>query len=211
MMKPRQLMITALLLASATPALQAGPNFSINAGGPPGPSGAYGSITYSGPNDFSGTLGALGNPGILGYNTPLNSGNVFNGYYLTFEDMIGPGHFQLQGGDGSAAIAGTFTGGTLSSTGGTLDFTGFLSSSAAAFFGINPYAEMVGTFTLQLQQAEFPGPGGPDRGEAQLAFAPDGILVVPEPASAILLGLGFIATMAFALRSHPGAIPGKSS
>jgi PEP-CTERM motif len=197
-MRSRHLMSAILFVAFATPALLAGPTFGISAGPPPGQGGEFGSVNYNGPNNFSGELGSLSSPpGLYGFDTPLNSGQPFGGYDFLFGASGTPGGYFLS----TDYFSGRVTGGTVGDTGGTLDFTGLLSTQAAEFYGINPLAEMVGTFTIGIGLANFPGDSGQlYGGEIEADLAPNGV-IVPEPASIAMVGIGLLAVVAYGRRA----------
>jgi PEP-CTERM motif len=196
-MRLRHLMTAVLILSFATPALQAGPTFEIDGGPPPGPGRGAGDLFYEGPNQVGGQI-LLTAGGFYGFDTPMNSGKVFNadtqGIFLEI-------HPYLDGNFGSFNTGGSFSGVILDSdvgpTGGIALIEGTISPAFAAFFGVDPSVKYGGTLQLELNPAT-PGSPGNYQGTADFTFGPG---VVPEPASIAMMGMGLVAVAAYGRRA----------
>jgi PEP-CTERM motif len=203
-MRPRHLMTAILFVAFAAPALQAGPIFTILAGAPPGQGGEFGNLDYEGPNQVRGPLVPIRPSGIIGTNTPLNSGNFFeeDSFFLSVNPKSG-GNFGFVFIDSNQRdFTGVILDADIGPTGGTALVEGTIGPQLAEFFGVDPSVEYGGTLQLTLAPPPMPGGIGNTQGTADFTFA------IPEPSSLILMGSGMLAVMAYGRRLSRPCKPG---
>jgi hypothetical protein len=179
-----------IILALAMPS-DAGYSFVFSAEPPPGPGGEYGSVYYEGPNYFYGGANAASDYGILGIDTPLNSGKLFNLSIVTFSVYGGSGGFSITNPDG---FDGGISNVNVGSGGGSFVVYGFLSSAAAAFFGIPQASALSGVVTLQLTDPYLSGGNGNKVVHLQLVLTQ----AAPEPSSVAMTGIGLVAAFGVA-------------
>jgi hypothetical protein len=144
----RNFLAALLIVLSGAMPSQAGYCFSFAASPPPGPGGANPSINYLGPNNFSGVIGGSPPFGIRGINTPLNSGNSFEGDGAEFQVLGNSGMFEIF--DPTLPFLGQVTASDVGPNGGKFVVDGFLSSDAASFFGISPDTGLSGAASIQF-------------------------------------------------------------
>jgi hypothetical protein len=155
-------------------------------------------VNYLGQNQLDGTLNPNGKFGITGVGTPLNSDNVYNVDGLSI-DLTGPTSGTLSIFANGGAFDATIFTSNVGPTGGTATFGGYLDSGAAAFFGVSPLTQLVGTLTIELSPALLPDGNGNDIANVQLNFT-EGPFSVPEPSSLMMLALGLIGVGAWGYR-----------